>query len=58
MTPLEFKGLFTWRWGTQIGGVKITCIYMQSYNPAIPIRLSQDYLMVAEHVHLIVVKFS
>ena len=50
MTPLECKGLFTWRWGTPD--------WWSKNNPAIPIRLSQDYLMVAEHVHLIAVKFS
>ena len=37
------KGLFTWRWGTpgRLGnllmwGKKITLLYMQRYNPAIP----------------------
>ena len=52
------KGLFTWRWGTPgrwgnplMWGKKITLLYMQSYNPAIPGALSQNYWVVAKHAN-------
>ena len=52
------EGLFTWRWGTPgrwrnplRWGKKLTLFYMQSYNPAIPGALSQDYWMVAKHIN-------
>ena len=42
LSPVSTWGLFTWRWGPQVGEVtclggvkKITLLYMQSYNPAI-----------------------
>ena len=47
---INSKGLFTWRWGTPGRWGNPLRWSKKSYNPAVPVSLSQDHWMVSKHV--------